>query len=240
MNEQWRAIPDFPGYEVSDYGRVRSFNKRIPNGVALGAKWEVADKPQRYLAGATSGGYRFVILRKDGESHNRRIHNLVLLSFVGPCPDGMEICHNDGHKVNNNLGNLRYDTHRNNVHDAMKHGKYRPAISDSEAVRIRKAYTDGTRQDDLAIVFGVSPRCISRVCSGVGVYSHFTPLQTLAERKYQRAIKIHQLRRQGKSLSEISREVGITSGAISRIVNGQSYSSLVIAKGKEPSNDDVN
>jgi len=28
--ENWKLIPDFPGYEASDQGRVRSFNRKTP------------------------------------------------------------------------------------------------------------------------------------------------------------------------------------------------------------------
>lgn len=50
------------------------------------------------------------------------IHRLVLETFIGPCPDGMECCHNNGDPVDNRLGNLRWDTHFNNVQDSIKHG----------------------------------------------------------------------------------------------------------------------
>lgn len=52
----------------------------------------------------------------------RYVHALVLEAFVGPCPDGMECCHNDGDATNNKLTNLRWDTPKANSEDARKHG----------------------------------------------------------------------------------------------------------------------
>jgi hypothetical protein len=50
------------------------------------------------------------------------VHGLVMRSFVGPPPAGMEICHNDGLATNCRLDNLRYDTPTNNHADKIKHG----------------------------------------------------------------------------------------------------------------------
>ena len=35
---------------------------------------------------------------------------------------GMEGCHNDGNRAHNVLGNLRWDTHPNNLADRLNHG----------------------------------------------------------------------------------------------------------------------
>lgn len=48
----------------------------------------------------------------------------MLTAFVGPCPDGMEGCHNDGDPHNNRLDNLRWDTRANNARDAIRHGTH--------------------------------------------------------------------------------------------------------------------
>jgi hypothetical protein len=64
----------------------------------------------------------------------RRIHRLVLEAFVGPAPDGMEGCHNDGNPENNNLLNLRWDTHASNMADQLAHGtKSAPPVARGEA-----------------------------------------------------------------------------------------------------------
>ena len=120
MEEEWKPIPGYEGYEVSDQGSVRSFHKRIRgwSGYERGATWEATDEPQRLLSpSATRAGYKGVLLRKDGKTYNKKISSLVMLAFVGKRPKGMEVCHNDSNPENNTLGNLRYDTHGGNMND---------------------------------------------------------------------------------------------------------------------------
>ena len=124
MAEQWRSIADFPGYEVSDQGRVRSYWSRSSNGKSRGAHWKVTEQVQRILAAPVCGHYPQVNLRRDGRSFGRRIHRLVAETFLGPCPDSLELCHDDGDPTNNRIDNLRYDTHKANMRDAVGHGKF--------------------------------------------------------------------------------------------------------------------
>lgn len=49
------------------------------------------------------------------------VHRLVMAAFVGPCPDGIEVCHNNGNPADNRLSNLRYGTHSENQLDQVKH-----------------------------------------------------------------------------------------------------------------------
>ncbi|MCP3683886.1 MAG: hypothetical protein GY861_14480 [bacterium] len=62
----------------------------------------------------------YLIVGLDGK--NKNIHRLVLESFGGKCPEGMECCHIDGNRLNNNLENLKWDTHAENMKDKIKHG----------------------------------------------------------------------------------------------------------------------
>jgi hypothetical protein len=59
----------------------------------------------------------------DGVRKSVLISRLVLLTFVGPCPEGMVACRNDGNPGNNRLSNLRYDTHAASVADAARNGR---------------------------------------------------------------------------------------------------------------------
>ncbi len=81
---------------------------------ALGDEW--ADRAiypvQEYLRfWASNGRWKGML----------KVHWVVMLAFVGPCPKGLIVCHNDGDKTNNRLSNLRYDTQRSNALDRTKH-----------------------------------------------------------------------------------------------------------------------
>jgi hypothetical protein len=50
------------------------------------------------------------------------VHRLVLLAFVGPCPAGMQCCHENDKHDDNRLENLRWDTPKANSRDAKRNG----------------------------------------------------------------------------------------------------------------------
>lgn len=57
----------------------------------------------------------------------RSVHQLVLESFVGPRPEGMQACHGDGVGTHNHLGNLRWDSISENQFDRVRHGTHQEA-----------------------------------------------------------------------------------------------------------------
>ena len=117
--EVWRNIPGYEGfYEVSNLGRVRSLCREI-----LGSDGVVQRHRGRFIKGhVKSSGHIEVKLRTGNQSRDRwYVHRLVALAFVGPCPEGMEVCHYDGDPANNELGNLRYGTVSDNRYDSVRH-----------------------------------------------------------------------------------------------------------------------
>lgn len=114
MAEIWKPIPEFPGYEVSDHGQVRSWRTYDPSGTFACEPHLLKTPPDR--------GYPCVDLHRDGRSHTKRVHRLVALVFLGPRPEGLQVCHYDGDKANNHISNLRYDSAKGNVADAIRHG----------------------------------------------------------------------------------------------------------------------
>jgi hypothetical protein len=103
MKEIWKDIPGYVGsYQVSDRGRVRGLDRLDVRG----RKWKGKILGLRKC----SHGYLRAYLYLNKVSSVIRVHRLVLLTFVGPCPKGMESCHGDGIKSNNCLTNLRWGT----------------------------------------------------------------------------------------------------------------------------------
>lgn len=118
MSEIWKPVPGWRGlYEVSSFGRVRSIAREVMT--KRGFKQKV---PGRVLRPGIARGYERVVLQKGGMRHDVAVHRLVLETFVGPCPDGMEACHGDDNRRNNLLMNLRWDTKSANCQDRTRNG----------------------------------------------------------------------------------------------------------------------
>ena len=67
-------------------------------------------------------GYEVVVLRVEGKFKRFLVHTLVLRTFVGPKPPGMETRHLNGNRRDNRLENLAYGTGSENQADRVLHG----------------------------------------------------------------------------------------------------------------------
>jgi HNH endonuclease len=117
----WYFVPGFQdAYAVGSDGSVWSRYVGIGMHSYIGgmSDWrKLAPVPDKkgYLHGYFSfGGKKTVFI----------VHQLVATLFIGPCPSGLQVCHNDGNPANNHLCNLRYDTQTSNQHDRFKHGTH--------------------------------------------------------------------------------------------------------------------
>lgn len=153
-----------PGYRVGDDGSAWSL--WLPGG-KMGASWH------RLNPGTNSEGYRHIRLRLSGKQ--RKIHQLILEAFVGPCPPGMECRHLDGNPANNRLDNLAWGIRPENARDRVRHGtQVRPAgESNPHAIlklgdipEVIQMHAEGMSRRKIASRFGVNPSTISRILSG--------------------------------------------------------------------------
>lgn len=119
--EEWRGIEGWEDlYGVSDLGRVRSLDRWVPNAGHKGLQL----RRGRVLK-QTRGPYASQVgLHRDGRMVAARVHQLVAAAFLGPRPEGLEVCHNNGDQYDNRVENLRYDTHRENIRDQVRHGTH--------------------------------------------------------------------------------------------------------------------
>jgi hypothetical protein len=161
---EYRQIVDFPFYRVGDEGSAwsRHNNKWGDSGI-----WRQL-KPQ-----VMSTGYPMVGLHRDGKRHGRLVHRLVLEAFVGPCPDGMEACHNDGNRLNCALSNLRWDTPAANQADRVLHGtsnrgsrQWQAKLNEGDIPVIRELLRQGMLQRQVGVIFGVSEDTIGHIARG--------------------------------------------------------------------------
>ncbi len=173
--EMWKPVVGFPGYEVSDQGRVRSFWKIMGRGRGGGGYCFIGDTPRVKKTPINRHGYAEVSLCRQGNcSRTRLVHRLVLEAFVGACPVGMEACHGPGGSANNRLVNLCWGTAcKNHGEDRLrdgtdnrgeKHGMCVLTVTVAKAIRSR--LRDGAGLSQIAREFGVARHNVKNIRDG--------------------------------------------------------------------------
>lgn len=102
--ERYMLIIDHENYAISNKGNV----KNVISGKIL--------KPNK-----NKKGYLQVQLSKNNKKITTRIHRLVGMMFI-PNPDNKPyINHKNGDKTDNDVGNLEWSTHTENIRHAFEH-----------------------------------------------------------------------------------------------------------------------
>ena len=164
--EIWKPVPNLEQfYEISNLGNIRSL---IRKGKTQYGERTYGGKVIKCFI--SSSGYPCVNLTTKNFRKQYLVHRLVLEAFVGPCPNNMEGCHNDGNRKNFKLDNLRWDTRSNNALDKRNHLTWQGGENANGA----KLTTDEARYikyskescKKLAIKFKIGATTVSRIKSG--------------------------------------------------------------------------
>lgn len=87
-DERWRAAPGWPGYEVSDHGRIRRLLRRLDVHTDRGiAERELS--PRVVRARVVRGRVQAQLRTEAGRWRTIGVAALVLAAFVGPRPRGL-------------------------------------------------------------------------------------------------------------------------------------------------------
>lgn len=120
MLEEWRTVPAYNRFQVSDRGRVRRLGRK-PSVAGYSYKGRVIRCIKPLLLSLKR---RYVDLQQKGLPRRRfSIAELVLEAFVGPRTRRKPIArHLDDNPTNNVLSNLAWGTSRDNRLDSARNG----------------------------------------------------------------------------------------------------------------------
>ncbi len=161
----FRVIPGFPRFATDEHGTVLTVCRRGA-GAGTNRPWTDA---KRLKHASNKDGYRFVTLSRDGRAKRIFVHKLVLMTFTGPCPDGMECRHLDGCNTNNHIQNLAWGTSAENHRDKLLHGTSlgesngSSKLTADDVLEIRRRAANGESARSIAKDFPVSQVSISKV-----------------------------------------------------------------------------
>ncbi len=130
---------------------------------------------KRLVAADGPNNYKTTTLRNmDGKGQvSFLIHRIVLLAFVGPCPDGMEARHfPDNDRGNNCLENLSWATKQVNEADKIFHGTLTcgerngmSKLTRANVEEVRLLASQGVTREIIAGKFGITKEHVSALVS---------------------------------------------------------------------------
>lgn len=164
--EIWKPFPKYTGYDVSNFGGVRS---HLIQGTSKTRDIARVIKPTIYHNDRHP--YPVVSIRVGNDKQRAfSIHRIVMETFNPRPYDGLVCRHLDGNPLNNHLSNLRWGTHAENMRDRIYHGTIRNGercnfvkLSDDQVGEIRTRIENGEKMKDLGKEFGVSRAAISAI-----------------------------------------------------------------------------
>lgn len=162
MKEEWKKFRD-SFYEGSNLGRIKRVEHFSTNAHNNGFKLL---KERNLKLSVDKNGRQRVTIRINGKSTHFQVSRFILECFVGPCPEGMEACHDpDPCVLNNRLNNLRWDTPKNNYKDRAKYGNSnigeknpRAKLKEEDVKLIRLLWAENKyKKVQIAKMFNITP-----------------------------------------------------------------------------------
>lgn len=176
MNDEWRKIPGWNYYEVNKDGIVRSLDRVIKT-----PKY-TRRKPGRLMKGKLDQhGYLTYQLKENNKRKLMKAHRAVALAFI-PNPENKPcVNHIDCNIHNNNVSNLEWCTHKENMDWMHQTGRAKRTkqwldrLHETQRKTMYKAVVGTNIQTGEIIRFesvnstakaGFKPSCVSNCCNG--------------------------------------------------------------------------
>ena len=116
MEEIWKDVKDYEGYyRISNCGNVKS--------IKFTNRYGTFSRNFLLNLNITAYGYHAVMLCKNRNNKFIGVHRLVAIAFI-PNPENKPcVNHRDFNRTNNNIENLEWVTHRENIVYSISHGR---------------------------------------------------------------------------------------------------------------------
>lgn len=224
-SEQWKPLPGFEEiYSVSSLGRVRLEIRR--HNILAGTFIKIHEN---------TDGYAQINLRdKHGKQKVHRVHRLIAKAFLGPIPDGLEVNHKNGNKMDPRLENLELVTRSENMRHRLDELGWKPLrgsahgnskLDEKTVLEIRHRHAAGESVRALNRAYGVS--IVKEIVTGktwkhvggpIRKVKSFSGKVTTTKKQVEeakaRAVK-------GEKYADIAEDYGVTAGTICNWVHGK-------------------
>ncbi len=154
--ETWKDVPGYEGnLQASTAGRIRCS--------ARGRRRSLDENNIIRPRVRDRSGHLSICIYHGKEE---QVHRMVAAAFLGPCPEGMMVLHNNGDPADNRPENLRFGNAAENDHDIYRQGGKRRKLDLADVEGIRFGMLAGHTDRQLAWNFDVDISMINRIRNG--------------------------------------------------------------------------
>jgi len=161
MKEIWKDIVDFENYQISNFGRVKSF--------MISKRYKSSERILKNLY--DKNGYVLVNLYTNKKNHTFRLHQLIGKHFINNPHNYTQLNHLNGIKTDNSVENLEWVTAQENITHSIETGlryKHRGSLHSSsilneDKVREIRSLRGKYSQRIIGEMFGVERSTISNI-----------------------------------------------------------------------------
>lgn len=178
--EIWKDIGGYPGYQVSNMGRVKSLVK--------------AYRREEIILKGSPNTTGYILVQLYPEPRKRKsllVHRLVMLTFQpNPMMEELEVNHKDLDTTNNKMSNLEWVTQKENKEHYQASDKFKNMVKDmpkgedhplsnlseKDVLEIRTLYNEGNyiSKTSLARHYGIGESTLRQIVNGV-TWKHLLP-----------------------------------------------------------------
>jgi hypothetical protein len=163
--EVWKDVEGYEGsYQVSSFGRIKSLAR-----TRLGKNNSIVNLQEKIMSQKTSkSGYKNIGFHSSGKKFFS-VHRLVALAFIPKVEGKDTVNHIDGKKQNNNISNLEWCDHKEQMIHAVENNLLEKRGSPKFSKKLKMQVLDYFNENkDISIfklsqIFGISERTAGRI-----------------------------------------------------------------------------
>ncbi len=228
--EVWKDVEGFEGhYQVSSFGRIKSLTRYKSN--RWGSLSPVAEKILKQKV--SKSGYKVVHLRTEDKQAHPSVHRLVALAFIPNQDSKPTVNHIDTIKTNNNVSNLEWSSHSEQMQHAAKNNLLEVRGAPKYSKEFKSSILDYYNQNSVSLMqlskmFNISERTAGRIINdGVKPRTTVRVLkngQTIKQDilTKEQVLEIKKLRAEGWTFARLAEKFDRGLSQMHRVVNNLS------------------
>lgn len=173
MEEIWKDIENYEGYQVGNLGRIKNREGKIKT---------------TYIQ---NKGYYCVSIYADGKTHHPTVHRLVAQAFIPNPNNYTQVNHIDCDKSNNTVSNLEWCNQNYNYREGKKFYLYSHNENHFYAklrntdIMIAELYKAGFTRASVARILGLNPSSLEAIENGISYRELGVDFKHISRTKYK-------------------------------------------------------